>query len=61
LLLFGAATVSSARLELPHPRMLDRAFVLLPLAQIAPEHVPAAALAALTSQVITPIPSGPGD
>lgn len=61
LLLFGAATVSSARLELPHPRMLDRAFVLLPLAQIAPERVPAAALAALTSQVITPIPSSPGD
>lgn len=61
LLLFGAATVSSARLELPHPRMLDRAFVLLPLAQIAPERVPAAALAALTCQVITRIPSRPVD
>jgi 2-amino-4-hydroxy-6-hydroxymethyldihydropteridine diphosphokinase len=61
LLLFGDATVSSARLALPHPRMLDRAFVLMPLAQIAPERVPAAALAALASQVITRIPPDAGE
>ncbi len=29
--------IDSPRLSLPHPRMLSRAFVLLPLAEIAPE------------------------
>jgi 2-amino-4-hydroxy-6-hydroxymethyldihydropteridine diphosphokinase len=61
LLLFGEATVSSARLELPHPRLLERAFVLLPLAQIAPERVPATALAAVRSQVIARLPPDTGD
>ncbi len=28
-----------AGLEVPHPRMLDRAFVLIPLAEIAPDLV----------------------
>jgi 2-amino-4-hydroxy-6-hydroxymethyldihydropteridine diphosphokinase len=39
LLLFGDARMESQRLVLPHPRMMERAFVLLPLAEIAPELV----------------------
>lgn len=37
LLLIGDATVSDPELELPHPRMVERAFVLVPLAEIAPD------------------------
>jgi 2-amino-4-hydroxy-6-hydroxymethyldihydropteridine diphosphokinase len=52
LLLYGGARIASAQLTVPHPRMHERAFVLVPLAEIAPERVPAAQLAAVTSQVI---------
>ena len=52
LLLFGSASISSERLTVPHPRMRERAFVLRPLAEIAPHAVAAEALAAVTSQVI---------
>ena len=34
LLLYGAATINSERLTVPHPEMLKRAFVLAPLAEI---------------------------
>ncbi|MBI4988212.1 MAG: 2-amino-4-hydroxy-6-hydroxymethyldihydropteridine diphosphokinase [Rhodocyclales bacterium] len=49
LLLYGDETRGAARLTLPHPRMHERAFVLLPLVEIAPDavipgHGPAAAL-----------------
>jgi len=50
LLLYGAARIDSAQLTLPHPRMAQRAFVLRPLAEIAPQLVPPAALAALAGQ-----------
>lgn len=36
LLIFGKAVRKSETLTLPHPRMLDRAFVLLPLCEIDP-------------------------
>jgi 2-amino-4-hydroxy-6-hydroxymethyldihydropteridine diphosphokinase len=36
LLLFGDAVISEPGLEVPHPRMHERAFVLLPLAEIDP-------------------------
>lgn len=40
LLTFGNETRSTPRLALPHPRMAQRPFVLLPLSEIAPEEVP---------------------
>jgi len=36
LLLYGSASMDSAHLVVPHPRMWQRAFVLVPLAEIAP-------------------------
>jgi 2-amino-4-hydroxy-6-hydroxymethyldihydropteridine diphosphokinase len=39
ILLVGALTVSSPDLEVPHPRMWERGFVLVPLADLAPELV----------------------
>jgi 2-amino-4-hydroxy-6-hydroxymethyldihydropteridine diphosphokinase len=37
LLLYGDAALATPRLTVPHPRMHERAFVLRPLAEIAPE------------------------
>jgi len=39
ILLYGERTVREPRLTIPHPRMLERAFVLVPLAEIAPDAV----------------------
>lgn len=39
LLVYGQASVATAELTLPHPRIADRNFVLLPLSEIAP-HLP---------------------
>ncbi|MFD2367010.1 2-amino-4-hydroxy-6-hydroxymethyldihydropteridine diphosphokinase [Pseudoduganella sp. GCM10020061] len=36
-LLYGDAIIDSARLQVPHPRMTARAFVLAPLLEIAPQ------------------------
>jgi 2-amino-4-hydroxy-6-hydroxymethyldihydropteridine diphosphokinase len=39
LILHGAAVIDMPRLQLPHPRFRERAFVLEPLAEIAPDLV----------------------
>lgn len=39
LLLFGDTRITESDLEVPHPRMLERAFVLIPLLEIAPDLV----------------------
>jgi 2-amino-4-hydroxy-6-hydroxymethyldihydropteridine diphosphokinase len=36
ILLYGDATINTPELQVPHPRMLLRKFVLVPLAEIAP-------------------------
>lgn len=57
LLLYGEARIDSARLTVPHPRMRERAFVLLPLAELAPQRVDARDLAAVAEQRIAPLPA----
>ncbi|WP_374939277.1 2-amino-4-hydroxy-6-hydroxymethyldihydropteridine diphosphokinase [Mesorhizobium sp. NBSH29] len=37
ILVYGDRTLHEDGLEIPHPRMLDRAFVMVPLAEIAPD------------------------
>ncbi len=37
ILFYAEAVVHTARLEIPHPRMAERRFVLLPLAELAPD------------------------
>jgi 2-amino-4-hydroxy-6-hydroxymethyldihydropteridine diphosphokinase len=49
----GEVLLNDSTLTLPHPRMLQRAFVLVPLAEIAPEQVSAKQLAAVATQTIS--------
>jgi 2-amino-4-hydroxy-6-hydroxymethyldihydropteridine diphosphokinase len=52
-LLYGNATIHSPTLTVPHPRMGERAFVLVPLAEIAPQRVSAETLQRVADQTIT--------
>jgi 2-amino-4-hydroxy-6-hydroxymethyldihydropteridine diphosphokinase len=53
ILLYGEARIDSPRLTVPHPRMVQRAFVLVPLAEIAPGLVSEEQLRAVADQAIT--------
>ena len=58
LLLYGDARIASPALTVPHPRMRERAFVLLPLRELAPRRVAEAELAAVAGQRIEALPPG---
>lgn len=55
LLLYGHAHIHTPNLTVPHPRMWQRAFVLRPLAEIAPDQVSAQALAVVAEQDARPL------
>ena len=52
LLLYGDTQLQTPALTIPHPRMAERAFVLVPLAEIAPQRVSAAQLRRVGTQAI---------
>jgi 2-amino-4-hydroxy-6-hydroxymethyldihydropteridine diphosphokinase len=56
LLLYGDACMASPALTVPHPRMGERAFVLLPLAELAPQRVSRAQLQHVSGQTISRLP-----
>ena len=64
-LIYGDQRLESAELTIPHPRMHQRAFVLHPLSEIAPERVGPGWLAAVQGQRIEQLPgtwwSSPAD
>ena len=55
LLLYADQVINDTQLSVPHPRMGERAFVLRPLAEIAPDRVSAAQLQAVADQSIWPL------
>jgi len=57
LLLFGSGRIASAGLTVPHPRMTGRAFVLVPLAEIAPRLVTPGQLQAVQDQAVSRWPA----
>lgn len=60
LLLLGDLVVSGHALEIPHPRLAERAFVLIPLHEIAPEaHDPRSGCS--VSQLLMKLAPGPDD
>lgn len=59
LLLYGEAHIQSPQLTVPHPRMEERAFVLVPLHEIAPDRVRDVDLNAVAGQAIERCPPWP--
>lgn len=53
ILTYGDARIDSPTLSVPHPRMTERAFVLVPLAEIAPHAVTSAQRMAVQNQPIS--------
>ena len=58
ILLYGDVVLDSPTLVIPHPRMNARAFVLVPLAEIAPAKVTAAQLQAVRQQALERVSGG---
>jgi len=52
IIFYGDTELATQELTLPHPRWHERAFVLQPLAEVWPERVSAAQLAAVQDQAI---------
>ncbi|WP_051360422.1 2-amino-4-hydroxy-6-hydroxymethyldihydropteridine diphosphokinase [Candidatus Symbiobacter mobilis] len=52
LLLYADTALALPGLVVPHPRMWERAFVLIPLAEIAPEKVSNSLMEAVASQAV---------
>lgn len=55
ILLFGEANIQSEALIIPHPRMMGRAFVLLPLSEVANHLVAASDLIQVEGQTLKKI------
>ncbi len=56
IVLYDNLIINQERLQIPHPRMLERSFVLIPLAEIAPEIIHPVAgktIAELAKNVVT--------
>ena len=55
IIFYGDVALDSPRLTLPHPRWQERAFVLVPLAEISPEKVSPALLLSVSNQPVSRI------
>jgi 2-amino-4-hydroxy-6-hydroxymethyldihydropteridine diphosphokinase len=56
LILYGQSRINSPRLRVPHPRWRERAFVVLPLADVWPDQVSAQDRARVADQPIEVLP-----
>ena len=56
LLMYGGARIESPTLTVPHPRLRQRAFVLKPLSELAPDRVDPSDLRAVADQAIERLP-----